>query len=171
MNFIFIFIFISKFEIFRWYYVKAGDLKLRIEDRALVVVSLHRFVLRRYMTNVIALKMTFYPVEFWGVKIWQPEDQPLGCIGWQVWDIYHCGSRFGLIRVIFVYRVNLTCYCGPFQLGPLLEFGSIRSVMFNHAHFMVRLDSDYFLFGSTRSNNMCRFDAVISVFLVNFFSQ
>ena len=28
--------------------------------------------------------MTFYPVEFWGIKIWQPKDQPLGCIGWQV---------------------------------------------------------------------------------------
>lgn len=36
-----------------------------------------------YATNVLALKMTFYPVEFWGIKIWQPKDQPLGCIGWQ----------------------------------------------------------------------------------------
>ncbi|CBJ26925.1 conserved unknown protein [Ectocarpus siliculosus] len=36
-----------------------------------------------YVTNILALKMTFYPVEFWGIKIWQPEDQPLGCIGWQ----------------------------------------------------------------------------------------
>lgn len=38
----------------------------------------------RYVTNILALKMTFFPVEFWGIKIWQPEDQPLGCIGWQV---------------------------------------------------------------------------------------
>ncbi|CAN0248089.1 unnamed protein product [Hapterophycus canaliculatus] len=37
-----------------------------------------------YATNILALKMTFFPVEFWGIKIWQPEDQPLGCIGWQV---------------------------------------------------------------------------------------
>ncbi|CAM9479727.1 unnamed protein product [Scytosiphon promiscuus] len=36
-----------------------------------------------YATNILALKMTFFPVEFWGIKIWQPEDQPLGCIGWQ----------------------------------------------------------------------------------------
>ncbi|CAM9751844.1 unnamed protein product [Ascophyllum nodosum] len=36
-----------------------------------------------YATNVLALKMTFYPVEFWGIKIWQPKDQPLGFFGWQ----------------------------------------------------------------------------------------
>lgn len=36
-----------------------------------------------YVTNVIALKMTFYPLEFWGVKIWQPPDQPFGFFGWQ----------------------------------------------------------------------------------------
>lgn len=36
-----------------------------------------------YVTNVIALKMTFYPTEFFGIKVWQPEDQPLGFFGWQ----------------------------------------------------------------------------------------
>lgn len=36
-----------------------------------------------YGTNVLALKMTFYPLEFLGVKIWQPKDQPLGLFGWQ----------------------------------------------------------------------------------------
>mmetsp|Transcript_70961 Transcript_70961/g.199027 ORF Transcript_70961/g.199027 Transcript_70961/m.199027 type:complete len:430 (+) Transcript_70961:3866-5155(+) len=36
-----------------------------------------------YITNVIALKMTFYPLEFWPLKVWQPEDQPFGLFGWQ----------------------------------------------------------------------------------------
>ena len=34
-------------------------------------------------TNWIALKMTFYPLEFWPIKIWQPHDQPVGFFGWQ----------------------------------------------------------------------------------------
>ena len=38
-----------------------------------------------YITNVIALKMTFYPLEFTpaAMKIWQPKDQPFGLFGWQ----------------------------------------------------------------------------------------
>jgi uncharacterized membrane protein YheB (UPF0754 family) len=36
-----------------------------------------------FVTNVIALKMTFYPVEFVGIKVWQPEDSPFGFFGWQ----------------------------------------------------------------------------------------
>ena len=27
--------------------------------------------------------MTFYPLEFWPIRIWQPEDQPVGLFGWQ----------------------------------------------------------------------------------------
>lgn len=34
-------------------------------------------------TNVVALKMTFYPIEFCGWKLWQPENSPLGAFGWQ----------------------------------------------------------------------------------------
>jgi len=36
-----------------------------------------------YGTNVIALRMSFYPVEFTGIKIWQPANQPFGFFGWQ----------------------------------------------------------------------------------------
>ena len=36
-----------------------------------------------WATNVIALKMTFYPIEFLGPKLWQPEGQPFGLFGWQ----------------------------------------------------------------------------------------
>lgn len=34
-------------------------------------------------TNWLALKMTFYPLEFWPVKVWQPQDEPFGLFGWQ----------------------------------------------------------------------------------------
>ena len=37
-----------------------------------------------WITNVLALHMTFYPIEFKGVKVWQPEGQPFGFFGWQV---------------------------------------------------------------------------------------
>ena len=37
-----------------------------------------------WFTNVLALHMTFYPLDFKGVKIWQPEGQPFGFFGWQV---------------------------------------------------------------------------------------
>ncbi|CAM9431910.1 unnamed protein product [Chrysoparadoxa australica] len=36
-----------------------------------------------YVTNVVALKMTFYPLEFFGPRIYQPEGSPLGLLGWQ----------------------------------------------------------------------------------------
>ena len=60
---------------------ESGEMRTlqRVVGRSRVAVAV-----RRYLTNILALKMTFFPVEFWGIKIWQPEDQPLGCIGWQV---------------------------------------------------------------------------------------
>jgi len=36
-----------------------------------------------YVTNVIALKMTFYPIEFVGIPLLRFEDQPFGLFGWQ----------------------------------------------------------------------------------------
>ena len=37
-----------------------------------------------WATNVLALHMTFFPIDFKGLKIWQPEGQPFGFFGWQV---------------------------------------------------------------------------------------
>ena len=34
-------------------------------------------------TNILAIQMTFYPIEFMGPKLWQPEGQPFGLFGWQ----------------------------------------------------------------------------------------
>lgn len=50
------------------------------------LASSHTPMRIRYVTNIIALKMTFYPLEFWPpqLKIWQPKEQPFGLFGWQV---------------------------------------------------------------------------------------
>ena len=37
-----------------------------------------------YVTNVIAIWMTFHPTEFKPFKVWQPSGQPIGLFGWQV---------------------------------------------------------------------------------------
>lgn len=36
-----------------------------------------------YITNVLALYMTFEPLEMWPIKIWALEGQPIGLFGWQ----------------------------------------------------------------------------------------
>lgn len=36
-----------------------------------------------YITNALALVMTFYPLEFFGLNIWRPKNSPMGLIGWQ----------------------------------------------------------------------------------------
>lgn len=36
-----------------------------------------------YLTNVLALEMTFYPIEFWGIEIFRLKNEPWGLFGWQ----------------------------------------------------------------------------------------
>ena len=36
-----------------------------------------------YITNVIALRMTFYPIDFVGCELWRYGDEPWGLFGWQ----------------------------------------------------------------------------------------
>mmetsp|Transcript_1397 Transcript_1397/g.1890 ORF Transcript_1397/g.1890 Transcript_1397/m.1890 type:complete len:413 (+) Transcript_1397:229-1467(+) len=36
-----------------------------------------------YITNVLALQMTFSPLEFWGIELWRYKDEPWGFFGWQ----------------------------------------------------------------------------------------
>jgi uncharacterized membrane protein YheB (UPF0754 family) len=36
-----------------------------------------------YVTNVLALEMTFYPVEFWGIELFRLKNEPWGLFGWQ----------------------------------------------------------------------------------------
>ena len=34
-------------------------------------------------TNWLAIQMTFYPLEFWPLRVWQMEGSPFGLFGWQ----------------------------------------------------------------------------------------
>ena len=36
-----------------------------------------------WITNVLALEMTFYPIEYMGINLYRWPDEPLGIIGWQ----------------------------------------------------------------------------------------
>ena len=36
-----------------------------------------------YFTNVLALQLTFYPLEFFGIELFRLKDEPWGIIGWQ----------------------------------------------------------------------------------------
>lgn len=36
-----------------------------------------------YVTNVLALEMTFYPLEFWGIELFRIKNEPWGFFGWQ----------------------------------------------------------------------------------------
>jgi uncharacterized membrane protein YheB (UPF0754 family) len=36
-----------------------------------------------YVTNALALQMTFFPIEFWGIPLFRVKGQPWGIIGWQ----------------------------------------------------------------------------------------
>jgi len=36
-----------------------------------------------YVTNVLALQLTFYPLEFVGIELFRLENEPWGIIGWQ----------------------------------------------------------------------------------------
>jgi len=36
-----------------------------------------------YGTNVLALYMTFYPIEFWGIELFRIKNEPWGLFGWQ----------------------------------------------------------------------------------------
>ncbi len=36
-----------------------------------------------WLTNVLALEMTFYPIEFFGTEWYRIDEQPWGLFGWQ----------------------------------------------------------------------------------------
>jgi uncharacterized membrane protein YheB (UPF0754 family) len=36
-----------------------------------------------YATNVVALQLTFYPLEFWGIELFRLKNEPWGLFGWQ----------------------------------------------------------------------------------------
>jgi len=62
-----------------------------------------------WLTNVLALKMTFYPLEFFGWKLWQPELSPLGLFGWQGIIPCKAGKMAGICaRLMTEKLINIT---------------------------------------------------------------
>ena len=36
-----------------------------------------------FITNVVAVQMTFYPIKMWPLDLWAPKGSPVGILGWQ----------------------------------------------------------------------------------------
>eukprot|EP00958_Prasinococcus_capsulatus_P022090 scaffold3068_cov401-Prasinococcus_capsulatus_cf.AAC.24 len=36
-----------------------------------------------FITNVVAVQMTFYPIKMWPLSLWAPKGSPIGILGWQ----------------------------------------------------------------------------------------
>ena len=65
-----------------------------------------------YVTNVIAIWMTFAPTELWPYKLWQPAGQPLGLFGWQVWPLRVVATAAHVLRTWVHYEcteLHWTC--------------------------------------------------------------
>ena len=46
-------------------------------------LTLHSAGFVGYLTNVLALEMTFRPIEFFGIELFRIKGQPWGFFGWQ----------------------------------------------------------------------------------------
>lgn len=85
-----------------------------------------------YITNVIALKMTFYPLEFWGIPLKRFKDQPIGLFGWQ--GIIPCkAGKIATIgtRLMTQQLINIQELMGkldPAMLAHVLEPGMLVMV-------------------------------------------
>lgn len=58
-----------------------------------------------YITNWLAVKMIFYPINFWGIPIWRRSEIPLGLIGWQ--GIVPCKTQAMTIAVVDMVTTQL----------------------------------------------------------------
>jgi len=62
-----------------------------------------------WLTNVVALKMTFYPIEFFGWKVWQPVESPMGLFGWQGIIPCKAGKMAGICAKLMTEKlINVT---------------------------------------------------------------
>jgi len=78
-----------------------------------------------YFTNWVGVKMIFYPINFWGVKIRTWPEQPLGLIGWQ--GIVPCKTNKMSKRLVDIITKKLLSLKEAFanvsaeELAALLE--------------------------------------------------
>ena len=78
-----------------------------------------------YVTNVVALKMTFYPLEFVGPRIYQPEGQPFGFFGWQGIIPAKAGKMAAIMTDLMLEKLVTTeevfARLDPVRLGQVIE--------------------------------------------------
>ena len=78
-----------------------------------------------YVTNVVALKMTFYPLEFTGVKLYQPKDQPFGFFGWQGIIPSKAGKMASIMTDLMLEKLVTTeevfARLDPVRMGQVIE--------------------------------------------------
>ncbi len=58
-----------------------------------------------YLTNWLAIQMTFYPLEFLGPRLWQPKDQPFGLFGWQGIIPSKAGKMAGIMTDLMLEKL------------------------------------------------------------------
>eukprot|EP01025_Chloroclados_australasicus_P012450 TRINITY_DN15732_c0_g1_i1.p2 TRINITY_DN15732_c0_g1~~TRINITY_DN15732_c0_g1_i1.p2 ORF type:complete len:370 (-),score=14.09 TRINITY_DN15732_c0_g1_i1:73-1182(-) len=80
-----------------------------------------------YFTNALAIQMSFWPLDFIGIKIWQPKGSPFGIIGWQ--GIIPCkGTKMASILVDIMVNKLLDVKevfgrVDPYEVTKLCEQG------------------------------------------------
>jgi hypothetical protein len=61
-----------------------------------------------YVTNVVALQLTFYPLEFFGIEFFRLKDEPWGIIGWQVCTNKSRTTSPSCIVYLYLYLYQLS---------------------------------------------------------------
>ena len=84
------------------------------------------------MTNVIALYMTFWPLEMFPVYVWAPKGQPLGLFGWQGIIPAKAGQMAGLMSDLMTNKLvdvrEVFSRVDPSEMASLLEGGTRLSM-------------------------------------------
>ena len=62
---------------------------------------------------MVAIFLTFYPLEFWPLKVWQMHEQPFGLFGWQ--GIIPCKSA------------KMAAICCDLMMGKLIDVQEVFS--------------------------------------------
>lgn len=95
-------------------------------------------------TNVLALKMTFYPVEFFGIPIFLVKEQPMGLFGWQGIIPCKAGKMAGIAVDLMVGKLidvkKVFQRLDPTKMAKVVEPGmkiTMRQVVDNAAMYQM----------------------------------
>ena len=85
-----------------------------------------------WFTNVLALKMTFYPVEFIGIPFILFKNQPVGFFGWQGIIPCKAGKMAGIAVDLMVGKLidvkKVFQRLDPYKMAKVLEPGMLKSM-------------------------------------------